>query len=135
MSTQDSFQALNELFGMSYQPTPDNWGDVDVTWEQYEPGWDLCIKLNTGRKYPLSHRQAISRGVKANHHRCDGEHNSRAKRWRIVYCDGRTEDISALKHWARERGYSEGGLRAIIRGKNTRGISGYKKIIREVIEL
>ena len=129
MSTISS--SLDKLFGI----TPG--GDIDfsdMSRCEHMPNLGRGT-FNIGRKYPKEHRQAISEGVKANHHRCDGEYNSRAKRWRIVYFDGHTEDVKSLKSWGRERGYSEGGLRNIIKGKNPRGISGYKKLIKEVIEL
>jgi hypothetical protein len=42
--------------------------------------------------------------------RMDGEHNPRAKTWKITYTDGREVIVKGLQKWVNENGYNRGGI-------------------------
>jgi hypothetical protein len=49
--------------------------------------------------------------------RMDGEHNPRAKRWRLTFVDGRVIEFSALQSWCTEHGYNRRAMRLLLNGK------------------
>lgn len=56
-----------------------------------------------------------------------GKNNSRAKKWKITFEDGRVEIVESLQTWASENGYKPTSVRNLYNGN---GVKKYKDIIR-----
>jgi hypothetical protein len=80
------------------------------------------IAWNKGRNTCPNHQKETNRKMmleRYNNGSLDqkGENNFNAKEWIIEYKDGKVIRIKSLQSWAKEQGYSKGGLRNLTIGK------------------
>ena len=116
-----SVQSLNECFNVSGEDFI--WIDDDC-WEPIEDGWkgDWCYfqkghKINVGRSTSeLQKQRARENAIKRNVNQ-RGANNRNAKKWLIVYQDGRTITVKSIHSWARDNGYSKSGIRNLYKNK------------------